>query len=136
MFMNKKPNNQQQTANNQDTKVIKEYIRKTDKNGRCSKVGIMVATVNPNDPSQAIVGFSMCHTPLDKFDKEFGMSIAEKRAQKYAEEFTILPHKSEKSEYNPGVVVPYKIRPSLRKFVQRCNVYFKDKSLPVWTKHV
>jgi hypothetical protein len=109
------------------------------------RIGVMFADVLPNRwPNQIIIGFSLCHTPIDQFDyigdggvdifmrnykqkKGLGRSIAFNRACTWAERTT-----SRRSPDYHANSVPPSIRPELKQFIQRAVKYYQDKELTQW----
>ena len=90
------------------------------------KIGVFVAGINPENPDQIVVGYSLC-SPIDTFDidpstKEkrpgFGKEIALSRSVRWAE--------------RDAIYVPVKLQKKFNKFLDRCAKYYKDKNLPPW----
>ena len=111
------------------------------------RVGVMFADVLPNRwPNEIIIGFSLCHTPIDQFDhigdggvdfymmrnyrqkKGLGRSMAFNRAVKWVE-------KTKAGRLSPEYyvqIIPPSIRPDLKQFIQRAAKYYQDKELTEW----
>jgi hypothetical protein len=86
------------------------------------KVGVMVAFV-PTESNQIVIGWSRCHSKLDKFDRSLGTQISEARALKYI--------------YNGKMPKPpHSIKNELKRFALRAAKYYKDKELPEWLNYL
>ena len=87
---------------------IYEYIRKR-KHKKLNKVGVILATLDPN--SQMIkIGWSKCNTKAkDVFSTEEGLKLARKRT-------SLIDNN----------VVPSSFRSPIRQFGARCIRYFKQ----------
>jgi len=85
---------------------ITKYI--TKKNGK--KVGMLIATAFREDSFG--VGYSLCNTKLDKFDKQRAVQIAFGRAYKNAN--------------GDALEIPQSIRDEYALFYCRATKYFKD----------
>jgi hypothetical protein len=109
------------------------------------RVGVMYASVLPNRwANEIIIGYSLCHTPIDQFDhigdgpdlftrdyrqkKGLGRKIAFSRAVKWTE-------KTKAGRLSPeyyALLIPPSIRPNLKQFIQRAVKYYQDKELTEW----
>jgi len=123
-----------------------QYIRR----GR-RRIGVMCADVYSEDKTKAVVGFSLCHGKLDKFDyvdgqkvTGWGIAMAWERAQKWADYqyvktygITNIPLDTIAGAdaagiWIPEVKIPDTVILPLQTFIGRCRMYFKDKDLPDW----
>lgn len=101
---------------------LKQYIR----DERNCPMGVMVATVNEENPMYVHIGVSLCHEH-DKFDKTVGYNLAKNRAKNpnnwYKLKMYDYKHINNIEKYymNTNEV--------LIKFVNRCSVYFKNKMI-------
>jgi hypothetical protein len=131
----------------ESVKVWSEYSKMIDNMSYdIERVGVMFADVLPNRwPNEIIIGFSLCHTPIDQFDhigdggldlfmrnyrqkKGLGRSIAFSRAVKWVE-------KTRANRISPeyyAQIIPASIRPDLKQFIQRAAKYYQDKELTEW----
>jgi hypothetical protein len=121
-------------------KLEKPIVQKIMKYKRVSKsgktkyegrqIGVMVAGFEPQDPNNVIIGVSLCHK-RDKFDHVplektgefipcpgFGIKLAESYAVAWANA--------------ASVPIPFSTKKKLNKFLNRCQKYYKGKSLPTW----
>lgn len=88
--------------------IIHEYIY--DK--RRQLKGIWVASPSKKTPDLVGIGWALCNTKLDKFNKNMGYEIALGRASKLS--VALLPSSLEEG---------YKF------FFHRCKRYYKDKTI-------
>lgn len=93
--------------------------KKGTKTGDKKQIGYLVAGVVNN---QLTIGWSLCHKK-DTYDMvegvkrpHWGRTIAINRALKWTG--------------NDIVIVPHSILPKMKKFLERCAIYYKDKSCP------
>lgn len=94
----------------------------------------MTAFINPENPDNVVIGYSMCHSKFDEYDylpvndctvirtEGHGKNMAEKRAIKWAGENEL--------------VVAFSVRKKLDKFIARCKKYYKDKQFPAWIDNI
>lgn len=122
---------------------IKYQHFKVRRRGKKVRKGVMVAC--PVDDENIIIGYSMCHfSKNDTYDFFNGFDIALDRADKWwvmenetrlkpiIENNVVVGH-IPTDEYL-AEQVPHSIRRSLAKFINRMQRYYKDKSLPKWSK--
>ncbi len=95
-----------------------EYFR--EKNHRR---GVMIAFVSPDDPDQVLIGWSLCHRKLDRFNVNIGIDVAIGRALTWS-------FLTDRNKY-----IPASMYNSFMKFVDRMKRYFKDKEVIDWTDH-
>ena len=134
-----------------------EYIRKNNRS-KGKKKGVLYCGIDPEDVNNVIVGFSLCNT-VDRFDyiggkpvKGFGLDTAKQRAEKWSlfteyfvqkswtedeiddETHALLmiknPNPQQVVEIPPSVLAP------LKRFIDRCRKYYKDKEFPEWVRKV
>lgn len=133
-----------------------EYLRRgARQKGR--KKGVLYCGIDPKYPTNVVMGFSMCHS-IDRFDyvkkqreSGFGLRTATKRACKWRDHtdyFVQLSHTEGELELgdelfsfiNPDVKSVIEIPPSviapLKKFIERCRSYYKDKDFPTWIEKI
>jgi hypothetical protein len=115
--------------------VDKKEAKKKQKKGEDVKIkrkkrGVLLAYVDGGE--NVVIGFSLCHKTLDKFDyiqgtpePGFGIAVAAERAKKWKN----VPKAGE-------VNIPHSLKYKLSNFVARCRNYYKDKELPAWTNHL
>jgi hypothetical protein len=77
-------------------------------------VGVLVAYTDDSDPNHYLVGFAMCNRK-DKFDRVKGLGIASDRAIVW-------------SVRGSDVHIPATLRKAMKKFLSRCDKYFKGKT--------
>ena len=121
-----------------------EYIRKVRKTEpkTRTKIGVMLACIDPTNANKVIVGFSLCNIPLDEFDKldcgmipkkDFGKMLAHRRAMKYSELSNFMVYSIPLDVKSPGTVyIPQTVHESLEGFVIGTYKYYKDKEFPTW----
>lgn len=97
---------------------IRQYVK--DKNNQ--KVGLVLATLDPEKQDEVKIGFSKCNTKHDKFDRNRAIEIARIRAKKYSDRIY--------EKYN----VPFLVEDVMPEFVERCRRYYKEKKLPDWVR--
>ncbi len=112
-----------------------------------TKIGVMVAGVDPAHPDYVVVGYVLVHDN-DKFDyirtpeghvkqKGFGRDIASKRAVKWAGRTLFDRGEDTCPKLNNAIVrIPDSILEDLRGFAYRVCQYYKDKTVPVWLEHL
>lgn len=88
--------------------MIKQFVKKGNR-----KVGVLVTFVNDYH-GQVGIGWSKAHSKFDKFDKNRAEEIALDRAIKM-------------KDFDEA---PVSLKKDMKKFVKRCQKYYKDKSLP------
>ncbi len=130
---------------------------------RGNVVGIMVAFISPDDSNQIVIGYSKCKLKCanggsDQWDKEFGLNLARERAMKWCECSTVAvlnnnvkisdARKEREKQVNEmianghpvpaatEVIVPITISTQIRAFILRAYRYYKNYTLPAWTKNV
>jgi len=127
-------------------KLIKEkieYIRKKKwepgQKAAGHKKGVFLAFSMP-DQDTVYIGFSLCHK-RDRYDylngvrtPGWGKVIAYMRAVKWNEKKTSWSF--QKTEDSQDVLIPETIAPQLKSFLERCKIYYKDKSLPEWAEGI
>jgi len=134
-----------------------QYLRKNGRN-KGKKKGVIVAV--PIDDENLAIGFSLCHV-TDRFDyinnqrhTGFGVGLAKKRAVKMikAKDFVVQNTHTEDQidKFIDGegrlmefvaktpdvVVVPPSVMRELKDFIQRCKLYYKDKTFPMWIQKI
>ena len=105
------------TVSKPESKFV-QYIRDKHNNPR----GIMVAVVDK--PAKTVkIGYSLC-SPKDRFNKEFGLELACKRAEVY---FDQPPEKIESK-------LPHTVKRNIARFINRCSRYSLKNELivPAW----
>lgn len=134
-----------------------EYMRKNNRN-RGKKKGVLYCGISTIDSANVDVGFSVCNT-IDRFDyidrkpcKGFGLDLAKQRAEKWSlfteffvqkswtedrimdetEELLLFknPNTQQVVEIPPSVVAP------LKRFIERCRKYYKDREFPEWVRKI
>lgn len=111
-----------------DKMIREKLLRKvTTRTGSVTKIpiGDLVAGISPTNPDNVIIGFSLCHKNMDRYDyiengrvrvPGFGKKLAISRAIKW----------EEKSNFD----VPDSMSKPVQKFIERCKKYYKDKNVP------
>ncbi len=115
-----------------------EYIRGTPKR---RKLGILLAKPSGTN---FVVGYSLC-AKSDRFNREFGTTLAEKRADKFEAKspFVDKADLHETAEYSifecadKSLVacrhkIPETVMRALPAFMARCKAYYKDLDAPYW----
>lgn len=115
-----------------------EYLRSTP---RKRKVGVLFA--KPQGTNFA-VGYSLC-CDEDEFDRDFGLWLAEKRADKFSirhpftepEEVHVstesVPFKTDSGTWvSCNHHIPDSVMRQLPVFMARCQAYYKDLDTPYW----
>lgn len=101
---------------------LKQYIR----NEFNQPMGVMVATVNEENPMYVHIGVSLCHAH-DKFDKTFGYKLAKSRIKNPNSWYKL------KKFYRSHFVAKYKYKDDtdivINNFIDRCFIYFKNKMI-------
>ncbi len=101
-----------QVADKKDpTKMVRKY-QQMETVG--TPVGVLVAYVDDSAPNNYLVGFACCNK-LDKFDRLKGLNIARARAIVW-------------NVRDSDIDVPVMLRKAMRKFLARCDKYFKGKT--------
>lgn len=101
---------------------LKQYIR----NESNQPMGVMIATVNEENPMYVHIGVSLCHAH-DKFDKTIGYNLAKNRIKNPNSRYRIkkfeYKHKNKIKEWDMDTdeVIDY--------FINRCSTYFKNKMI-------
>ena len=138
-----------------------EYIWGYDKNNNKFKKGIILSAINPFEPTEVMIGFMLTNIKSgDKYDyfdgkrsPGTGLIGAHARALKWANiewvkyyypnntRVTTIPQSMRDTGDIEGiwieeVKIPISFVRKLRKFLIRCNVYYKDQTLPLWTHHI
>lgn len=108
-------------------KVV-EYIRDEGTNRRR---GVLLAF--PHGENEYLVGYSLCHEK-DKFDREFALDLANKRAVLAPERLVRVDENGNKT-FRVHKVHP-EIRASLPLFLYRCDKYFKGRTPPEWCEEI
>lgn len=137
--------------------IVKYIFNKAGK-----KIGTIVGFTTQDEEDQICIGFSLCSIKSDDFNKEIGKRIARERGIKWAKrELYKISGPSEKcdvhskdkyvaikkyfatldKDYSDNITNPEKIvfihqsiLKELKKFIPRCEVYFKNKKLPKWAE--
>lgn len=128
---------------------ICEYIHGKDK----QRVGVFIAGLNPENPGNVVVGFSLCKRTEDEWDRydypngiktpDFGKNLAARRALKWADHRYATSNMISKSEqpqgrhaYNDALVrIPVSITDKFEKFLRRVRRYYRNREFPVWVVH-
>lgn len=97
---------------------------------RGKKRGVILATLNPKDPSKVIVGWSMSHKKFDRFDKERGIYTALGRALAWADDVRYLTKESRDEAY--PTFIPSSMMNDFVLFVTRIANYYKGCEMPQW----
>lgn len=98
------------------TSGLVQYVRKNRE-----KKGVLIAVNHSFDKNRIVIGYSLCNTKHDKFNRNAAIEIAYGRALRW-----------DKSLKYSFLNVPHSIREDFVLFVLRAKKYFKDKSLPEW----
>jgi len=104
--------------------ILFQYI----KNVKNQKIGIFLA-IKVND--EISIGFSLCHSKIDKFDFTKGMEIATGRAMtKYSIIIGSKNNYDDDFDYNDklfnALYIPNSIESQLNRFLKRSLKYFKN----------
>lgn len=112
-----------------------------------TKMGVMVAGVDPKNPDRVVVGYVLVHGN-DKFDyvqtpegcikqKGFGKDIASKRAVKWSARNLVDRGPDNHPKLNDTIVyIPDSIIENMKQFAYRVNQYYKDKTKPIWLEYL
>ena len=112
----------------------------TAKRTRGCKKGVMIAFVDPENESKVSIGYSLCHK-RDRFDyrqgfrlEGLGVLYALQKADKHREtgNFIISFHPVHKQYSKSTLKIPQSISDDLKRFINRCKKYYKDKEFPEW----
>ena len=106
-------------------KHLVEYIRDSHN----QKVGVLFAKPSGTNFT---VGYSLC-CKEDKFDREFGLFLAERRAEKFEKKSPYVGSDDDMF-IQTRHKFPGSIMPSLHHFVSRCSAYYQDLESPYWYK--
>jgi hypothetical protein len=90
--------------------MLINYLRDKSNN----PVGVVVAIKDPDYGNEIRLGWSQCHTPLDRFNREKGIEIAIGRAR---------------CDRQPKKPLPHDIRYALVNLLQRAKKYYQDASV-------
>jgi hypothetical protein len=99
---------------------------------RGRKRGAMFAALHPNDNTRVIVGWSMVHRRYDKFDRENAFYVALGRALAWSDDERYLRKEDSKEAF--PTFVPASTTLAFQFFLNRAKSYYKDKTMPSWTK--
>lgn len=140
----------------QNNKHLIRYIKRRQKRDskdkskkivEVKKAGVMFAAPIGDE---IIIGYSLCHKNLDKFDyvkdqnglkkiKGFGLNMSMMRAKKWKEFSTTFicsaPQPKDEERIPDCVYIPQSIAKDLRQFILRCSKYYKEKNMPQWAKN-
>ena len=103
---------------------LKQYIR----DERNCPMGVMVATVDEENPMYVHIGISLCHEH-DKFDKTIGYNLAKNRIKNPNNWYKIKTY-SYKHRYNPTGYITG-TNEVIDSFIDRCSAYFKNKMIVI-----
>ena len=104
---------------------LKQYIR----DERNCPMGVMVATVNEENPMYVHIGVSLCHEH-DKFDKTIGYNLAKDRVKNPNNWYKIKSSYGHHT-YDVSCNCSYCVETSdlINRFIDRCSAYFKNKMI-------
>jgi len=145
--------------NNFESTIV-QYVMKGTKSRR-KKVGVFFAGVLKDDPTRVAVGFSLCHSQKDAFDKAekkcgchipkkgLGLRMAKSNALRWLNKtFVYTSESSDPPPFDAFVKVPAsfmhskssKYKPAYFQFIERVKSYYinpekfpdRVKTLPAW----